>query len=229
LGRSWAPTRSVGWRFQTHPPSEGKEGPATFVVEDRSFNTKARLNAFAGRPVVKSIEYVEVGGANALSFGDKPLPTTLVRFGRPGSQFAASFVQKVFSNNRGSEVSAATEPGGGTVWTGFETTRTLFYRTTGEDAPPVVTDNQIITQLRLVTADKPGGGGGAVVKGRVRIADYLTPNDQLYFDAKQRAVSISDYDITLTRRPPREAPAAVGDLAQERGREKGAVTRPPKW
>jgi len=52
------------------------------VAEDRLFNTKQRLNNFAGRSVVSSVEYANVGSSNrasALSLGgseDDPLQTT---------------------------------------------------------------------------------------------------------------------------------------------------------
>ena len=52
------------------------------VAEDRLFNTKERLNAFAGRNVVASVEYADVGGSNrqsVLMMGgdqDTPLQTT---------------------------------------------------------------------------------------------------------------------------------------------------------
>mmetsp|Transcript_4505 Transcript_4505/g.10606 ORF Transcript_4505/g.10606 Transcript_4505/m.10606 type:complete len:312 (-) Transcript_4505:182-1117(-) len=151
-----------------------------FVVEDRAFNTKARLDAFAGRDVVKRVEYVEIGGANRIGYGDAPLPTTLVRYkgGRA--------VQKTFSNNRASELDPATG-----LWTGFEFTRTLF-AIADSDLPPVVTDTQVVTQLRQ-------GPTPRSVTGRIRIADYLTPQDQLYFEARQRAVSVSDWEVSLTR------------------------------
>ena len=52
------------------------------VAEDRLFNTKQRLDAFAGRSVVSSVEYADVGGSNrgsVLMMGgtkDDPLQTT---------------------------------------------------------------------------------------------------------------------------------------------------------
>lgn len=156
-----------------------------FVVEDRAFNTASRLNAFAGKDVVKSVEYVEVGGANKMAYGDAPLPTTLTRYRGPA-------VAKFFSNSRGMESSSA--------WTGFEATRTLFART-DIDMPPVVTDSEVITQLNPPELeDTVNGLSTVVVTGRVRIADYLTPNDALFFDARRKSVSISDYDIILCRR-----------------------------
>ena len=37
-------------------------------------------NAFAGRDVVKQVDYVEIGGANRIMYEDAPLPTTLTTF-----------------------------------------------------------------------------------------------------------------------------------------------------
>jgi hypothetical protein len=44
------------------------------VAEDRLFNTKQRLNSFAGRSVVSSVEYANVGGSNRSE--EDPLQTT---------------------------------------------------------------------------------------------------------------------------------------------------------
>ena len=148
--------------------------------------------------VVRRVEYVEVGGANKLLYGDAPLPTTLTTYKFPA-------LQKVFSNNRGQELKGSqggkeltdgsVTPAGAT-WTGFEFTRTLFART-DQEAPPVVADSEVITQLHVQSGII--GGGDEVIAGHVRQADFLTPNDALYFEARQRAVSISDYEIRLTR------------------------------
>ncbi|CAJ1438586.1 unnamed protein product, partial [Effrenium voratum] len=56
------------------------------IVEDRAFNTRAKLNAFAGREVVKSVEYVEVPDntrESALQAGNSeadPLRTVVANF-----------------------------------------------------------------------------------------------------------------------------------------------------
>ncbi len=58
------------------------------VAEDRLFNTRQRLNAFAGRAVVSTVEYANVGGSNrasVLAMGgteNDPLQTT----GKPSFQ-----------------------------------------------------------------------------------------------------------------------------------------------
>lgn len=40
------------------------------------------------------------------------------------------------------------------------------------------------------------------VKGMVRILGYLNPNDALYFAAGQKAVTVSDYEVTYSKVPP---------------------------
>ena len=66
------------------------------VVEDRAANVAARLNAFAGRKVVKRVNYADVGGSNrlgnvALGGGENdPLLTTVTTFTGPIAQKATS-------------------------------------------------------------------------------------------------------------------------------------------
>ena len=55
----------------------------------------------------------------------------------------------------------------------------------GVSSPP-----EILTELRRT--------GGAVV-GRLRLVDYMNPQDPLYFDARRKAVSIADYDVRMTK------------------------------
>ena len=57
-------------------------------------------------------------------------------------------------------------------------------------APPITTDSEILTELRRT--------GDAVV-GRLRLVDYMNPQDPLYFDARRKAVSIADYDVRMTK------------------------------
>jgi hypothetical protein len=90
------------------------------VVEDRAFNTAARFNAFSGKTIVKSVEYIEVGGANKVNFGGSPLPTTITRF---DPKVVGSAAQKTFSNNRNSETDQNTG-----MWSGFEFSRSIFVR-----------------------------------------------------------------------------------------------------
>lgn len=62
------------------------------VAEDRIFNTKQRLDAFAGRSVVANVQYADVGGSNrpaVLAMGgtaEDPLQTTMTYFKGPAAQ-----------------------------------------------------------------------------------------------------------------------------------------------
>ena len=157
------------------------------VAEDRLFNTKSRLDSFAGRSVVASVEYANVGGSNRASIlalggsEDDPLQTTVVRFKGPAAQ-------KVFV------VAHAEEPGPDNkdTWAGREVLRSIFALTNQNTAPPVTTDTESIWQFVRVDAK--------TVKARLRIASYLNAQtDTLYFDAKNRAVSFADYDLLMKR------------------------------
>ena len=76
------------------------------------------------------------------------------------------------------------------VWLGSETTRSVFALTNTNTAPPITTDSEVLTELRR---------GAAGVAGRLRLADYMNPQDNLYFEAKRRAVSVADYDLEMRR------------------------------
>ena len=153
------------------------------VVEDRLFNTRSRLDAFAGRRVVASVEYAETGGnnrrGNAVLGGseDDPLTTTVTRYRGPAAQ-------KIFSLARTSETD-------GDVWRGSEATRSIFALTNQNAAPPITTDSETLFELTR--------GPDGAVRGRLRLVDYLNPTDPLYFEARKRGVSVSDYDLVLRR------------------------------
>ena len=74
------------------------------VVEDRLYNTRSRLDAFAGKAVVSSVEYAETGGNNRRGnvvlggSADDPLITTVTYYKGPAAQ-------KVFSVARSTEAS----------------------------------------------------------------------------------------------------------------------------
>ena len=91
--------------------------------------------------------------------------------------------QKVFSVARTTEASDD-------LWRGSEATRSIFALTNTNAAPPITTDSEILTELRRT--------GDAVV-GRLRLVDYMNPQDPLYFDARRKAVSIADYDVRMTK------------------------------
>jgi hypothetical protein len=158
------------------------------VVEDRAFNLKSRLDSFAGKSVVGSVIYANVQESNRASvlaaggLETDPLMTTVVYFKGPAAQktFVISFGQDL--------------PGDSTsdVWSGYELDRSIFALTNQSTAPPVTTDSEVILSFKRTRDDK--------VEGRLRLAGYLNPQtDQLYFEAKNRAVSLTDYTIALSR------------------------------
>lgn len=160
------------------------------VVEDRAFNLKSRLDSFAGKSVVASVIYADVRESNRASvlaaggLESDPLMTTLVYFKGPAAQktFVVSFGQDPPGDDSNIDV----------VWSGYELDRSIFALTNQSTAPPVTTDTEVLYTFKKIGADR--------VEGRLRLAGYLNPqSDQLYFEAKNRAVSLTDYTIVLTR------------------------------
>lgn len=155
------------------------------VVEDRAYNLKSRLNSFAGKSVVASVNYADVRESNRaaiLAAGgteSDPLTTTLVYFKGPAAQ--KTFV-----------ISHGQDPLDSDVWAGYEMDRSIFALTNQSTAPPVTTDTEALYSFERIGSDK--------VEGRLRLAGYLNPQaDQLYFDARNRAVSLNDYSLSLRR------------------------------
>mmetsp|Transcript_3438 Transcript_3438/g.7552 ORF Transcript_3438/g.7552 Transcript_3438/m.7552 type:complete len:363 (-) Transcript_3438:142-1230(-) len=155
------------------------------VVEDRAFNLRSRLNSFAGKNVVASVDYADVRESNRASIlaaggtETDPLTTTLVYFKGPAAQ--KTFV-----------ISHGQDPLDNDTWSGYELDRSIFALTNQSTAPPVTTDTEALYSFNRIGNDE--------IKGRLRLAGYLTPQgDQLYFDAKNRAVSLNDYTLTLRR------------------------------
>ena len=148
------------------------------VVEDRAFNLKSRLNNFAGKSVVASVEYADVRESNRASIlaagGTEadPLTTTLVYFKGPAAQ-------KTFVISHGQDALDSED------WAGYELDRSIFALTNQSTAPPVTTDTEALYSFKRAGNDR--------VEGRLRLAGYLNPQaDSLYFDAKNRAVSLND-------------------------------------
>jgi hypothetical protein len=143
------------------------------VAEDRLFNTKERLNSFAGRNVVSSVEYANVGGSNrsaVLAMGgneDDPLQTTVVRFKGPAAQ-------KTFMLGHGE--SNKQDPG---KFFGYETLRSIFALTNQNTAPPVTTDTECIWSFEK--EDKEGRN----IKARLRLASYLNPQTDFVLRCKE--------------------------------------------
>mmetsp|Transcript_1805 Transcript_1805/g.3876 ORF Transcript_1805/g.3876 Transcript_1805/m.3876 type:complete len:327 (-) Transcript_1805:309-1289(-) len=155
------------------------------VVEDRAFNLKSRLDSFAGKNVVASVEYADVRESNRASIlaaggtETDPLTTTLVYFKGPAAQ--KTFV-----------ISHGQDPLDSDVWAGYELDRSIFALTNQSTAPPVTTDTEALYSFKRIGNDK--------VEGRLRLLGYLNPQaDQLYFDARNRAVSLTDYTLSLRR------------------------------
>ena len=171
------------------------------VAEDRLFNTKQRLDAFAGKSVVANVEYANVGGSNrpsVLALGgteEDPLQTTVCRFKGPAAQktFVVSHGQDGMGNNNNNKNSndSLLSPSS-SVWTGYELDRSIFALTNQNTAPPLTTDSELIWKLERLDDRR--------VRGRLRIAGYLNAqSDKLYFEARQRAVSLQDYQLDFVR------------------------------
>lgn len=155
------------------------------VVEDRTFNLRSRLNSFAGKNVVASVEYADVRESNRASVvaaGGKetdPLTTTLVYFKGPAAQ-------KTFVVSHGEQELSSES------WAGYEVDRSIFALTNTNTAPPVTTDSEVLYEFKRIGNDR--------IEGKLRLAGYLNPqSDKLYFDAKNRAVSLTDYTISLRK------------------------------
>ncbi|KAL7455556.1 hypothetical protein ACHAWC_007102 [Mediolabrus comicus] len=156
------------------------------VVEDRAFNLRSRLDAFAGKSVVASVNYADVRESNRASVlasggkEDDPLTTTLVYFKGPAAQ-------KTFVISHGQDPLDCDKE-----WSGYELDRGIFALTNNNIAPPVTTDTEVLYSFSKDGNDK--------VEGKLRLAGYLNPqSDSLYFEAKNRAVSLTDYTLTLKR------------------------------
>ena len=75
-----------------------------------------------------------------------------------------------------------------------ELTRGIFARklVPGKVLPPITTDSETIVQLWA-------RGGGDELLRRLRLASYLQPLDPLFFEARGRSVSLSNYNLKLKR------------------------------
>lgn len=155
------------------------------VLEDRLFNTKQRLDNFAGRSVVSSVQYANVGGSNrpsVLAMGgteDTPLQTTLVYFKGPAAQ--KTFV-----------LSHKTEYPDSNTFAAYESLRSIFALTNQSTAPPVTTDSENVWVFKKIDDN--------TITARLRLASYLNAqSDTLYFEARNRAVSFADYTLSLKK------------------------------
>jgi hypothetical protein len=77
-------------------------------------------------------------------------------------------------------------------WVGYEVLRSIFALTNTNTAPPITTDVEYIWKFDKVDDN--------TVQAKLRIAEYLNAqSDALYFDARQRAVSLQDYTLDMKR------------------------------
>jgi hypothetical protein len=155
------------------------------VAEDRVFNAASRLNGFAGKTVVASVDYADLGASNRAAViaaggtATDPLQTVVVRFKGPAAQ-------KIFVTSHGSQVLSEN------AWAGYEGQRSIFALTNESTAPPIFTDSESIYRFER-TDDRH-------VSGKLRLAGYLNAqSDKLYFDARNRAVSIQDYTLEMVK------------------------------
>ena len=160
------------------------------VAEDRLYNTQERLNSFAGKAVVAQTAYADVGGSNRASVvamgggKDDPLQTTLVYFKGPAAQksFVVSHGEDKIKSKSESEL----------TWSGYELQRSIFALTNQSTAPPITTDSEYIWEFTKLDSNH--------VQGRLRIAGYLNAqSDTLFFEARNRAVSLQDYTLDMKR------------------------------
>ncbi|CAE8581676.1 unnamed protein product [Polarella glacialis] len=155
------------------------------TVEDRAFNVRSRLDAFAGKQVVKSVGYVDVPAntrEDALKAGngpEDPLLTTIINF--------KGAVQKIFITAFQTEQDKE-----GNVWRGLASQRTVF-AAPGAGYNPLTVDEEAVTAIRRGPNNNDNNTKG--VRGRFRLLGYLNPNDKLFFKAGNKAVTIADYSL----------------------------------
>ena len=154
-------------------------------IEDRPFNARSRLDAFAGRPVVRGARTCAEAGV------DSPgLSCTFVEFTGPVNQ-------KQIVNSVRISTAPSDESGAAGAFVSSDSTRQIFARRKVQgdtrNFPPITTDSEVLISL------SPTGPQQDTATGRLRLVEYLQPNDPLYFQAAGRSVSISDYSLTLTR------------------------------
>ena len=162
-----------------------RPAPGGGAVEDRPFNARSRLDAFAGRAVVRSALTCDEAGVDAPG-----LSCTYVEFSGP-------IVQKQFVNSV--RVAAAPDAADG-AFVSSDIMRTILARrkVAGDtrNFPPLTVDSEVLLSLSSTSPD--------TASGRLRLVESLNANDPLYFAAGGKSVSISDYSLALTRLPPEQ-------------------------
>ncbi|CAG9467093.1 unnamed protein product [Pedinophyceae sp. YPF-701] len=164
----------------TYPLRFVRTQPGGPVQSDRPFNARSAFNArtksFLGFEAVFDAEYDPKSPNNklVLTFSTlgadlRPLPPKRLEVG---------------INNRASGPAAA---GGDRAWCASEFCRQVLVAPRRVE----VEDYEVLWRWEV---ERDG-----VVRARQRRAEYLQPQDQLYFDAKGRAIAVYDYDVTMCR------------------------------
>jgi hypothetical protein len=164
---------------------------ASRIDEDRPFNTRQRLDAFAGRPVVASTFYTRDPITN------RDNTAVLVQYKGPAAQkiFVTGFDREDANDNNNDIIGSSL-----CCWCS-ERQRSLFALTNASTAPPISTDSELLWQFqRGSTSPNDNDDDSMIVRAKLRIAGFLNPNDRLYFEAKRRAVTLQDYTLELRRR-----------------------------
>jgi hypothetical protein len=164
---------------------------ASRIDEDRPFNTRQRLDAFAGRPVVASTFYTRDPITN------RDNTAVLVQYKGPAAQkiFVTGFDREDANDNNNDIIGSSL-----CCWCS-ERQRSLFALTNASTAPPISTDSELLWQFQQQRSTSPNeDDDGMMVRAKLRIAGFLNPNDRLYFEAKRRAVTLQDYTLELRRR-----------------------------
>ncbi len=192
------------------------------VLEDRLYNTRQRLNQFAGTTVVASVQYADTKASNREVMNafyetttttgptsDVPLTTTLTYFKGPAAQkvfVLGHHDSRDILNETDDAAICSSATSSFSSWTGNEYQRSIFALTNGSTAPPITTDTELIFQFTPVDcvttttiAATNHNNNIHHIRGKLRIAGYLNPNDKYYFDVQNRAVTIQDYMLDMKR------------------------------
>lgn len=159
------------------------------AVEDRSYNVRSRLDAFAGRAVVRSAKSCADAGVDA--------PGTACTF----VEFKGPIQQKtIVTSVRAATPAAADGASAPAAFVSSDVQRTILARILAagdtRNFPPLTADSEVLLSLAPVGPDS--------ATGRLRLIEYLNPQDPLYFAAGGKSVSISDYSLALSRLPAAE-------------------------
>ena len=166
------------------------------AVEDRPFNARSRLDAFAGRKVVRDAQACAAAGVDAPG-----VSCAMVEFLGPVSQKQIVNWARVATPATSASPDAAPPPSS-VIYSDFS--RSIFARRLApgdtRNFPPITTDAETIVYLAAEPAPADSSATATdVLRGRLRLISYLQPYDPLYFSAGGKSVSLSDYSLTLTR------------------------------